>query len=279
MDHQRSSYRARHRQADRVGPGSEPDQAPWRAADGGSPRRGGFHLRGTLVLGLLALVAVGAWIPFALGRAGADTLQTASNSPASTGSRSTNPVDAASTSANAGNTGEASRSARRKTVSSSAALPAASPSTSAPANSAASPTATGIPLGAATPGSVAEIARAVELANDARADAGCDPLHSDSRLDAAALAHSEDMIARDYFSHTTPDGVSPWDRAKAAGYTVPTGENIALGQPDADAVMAAWMESEGHRANILNCASNAIGMGLALDSSGTPYWTQMFGAE
>ena len=272
MDHQRSSYRARHRQADRVGPAGP-------AVGGHSPREGGFHLRGVLVVGLLALVAVGAGIPFALGRAGADTIQTSSNSPASAGSPSTNPVDAASTAADPGNTGEASRSARRKTASGSASLPAAAPSPSAPANSAASPKVTGIPIGAATPGSLAEIARVVELANDARADAGCDPLHSDPRLDAAALAHSEDMIARDYFSHTTPDGVSPWDRAKAVDYDVPTGENIALGQPDADAVMAAWMESEGHRANILNCASKAVGMGLAIDSSGTPYWTQMFGAE
>ena len=110
-------------------------------------------------------------------------------------------------------------------------------------------------------------------------EAGCDPVHTDAKLARAALAHSEDMIARGYFSHNSPDGSSPWDRAKEAGYEVPTGENIALGQKTADAVMDAWMNSEGHRANILNCSSKAIGMGMAVDSAGTPYWTQMFGAE
>ena len=275
MDHHRSSYRARHRRIDSVGP------APWRAAGGREPKGAGFSPRSILVLVVLALMAIGAWVPFALGRAGADTLETANGSPASIQSHPANSVEATSVAADPSRNGEASRSERRQPVpGSSTALAAATPTVNTSASAVASPSVDSVPVTTetATPGSLSQVAGVVELVNDARAEAGCDPLHSDPRLDAAALAHSEDMIVRDYFSHVTPDGVSPWDRAKAAGYDVPTGENIALGQRDADTVMTAWMSSEGHRANILNCASKAIGMGLALDSSGTPYWTQMFGA-
>jgi uncharacterized protein YkwD len=127
-------------------------------------------------------------------------------------------------------------------------------------------------------GDEATKARVVELVNAERAKAGCGAVHSDSRLAAAAQGHSEDMAARDYFDHTTPDGVDPWERAKAEGYMTPTGENIAMGQRTAEDVTEGWMNSPGHRANILNCDSKAIGMGLARNSGGTTYWTQMFGS-
>jgi uncharacterized protein YkwD len=120
--------------------------------------------------------------------------------------------------------------------------------------------------------------RVVELVNGERAKAGCGAVHSDSRLAAAAQGHSADMASRDYFDHTTPDGVDPWERAKAAGYDTPTGENIAMGQRTAEDVVDGWMKSPGHRANILNCDSRAIGMGLARNNGGTIYWTQMFGS-
>jgi uncharacterized protein YkwD len=276
MDHHRSNYRPRHRRA--VQPSSDPRQAP----GSHEPARAGFRPRSALTLTVLSIVALAAWLPYHLGRGGADTLDTANGSPVAIESQQTSPVDAASTAASSKNGSEASRSEQRTPISgssvpaapsaSSTLSPLASPSTDASAEAAGSPE-------AGTPGSPVETAKVVVLVNAARADAGCGPVRRDPRLDDASLAHSEDMIARDYFSHTTPDGVSPWDRAKAAGYDVPTGENIALGQPDADTVMEAWMNSEGHRANILNCSSKAIGVGLALDSSGTPYWTQMFGAE
>ncbi len=136
------------------------------------------------------------------------------------------------------------------------------------------------PKPAAKPSSADEAAKArvVELVNVERGKQGCGAVHSDSRLAAAAQGHSADMARRDYFDHTTPDGVDPWERAKAAGYETPTGENIAMGQRTAEDVVDSWMKSPGHRANILNCDSKAIGMGLARNSGGSPYWTQMFGS-
>jgi uncharacterized protein YkwD len=87
------------------------------------------------------------------------------------------------------------------------------------------------------------------------------------------------MAEQRYFSHTSQDGRSPWDRAEAAGYPSPTGENIAKGQESASEVMQAWMESDGHRDNILNCASHAMGLGVTRDGDGVLVWVQMFGAE
>jgi uncharacterized protein YkwD len=84
------------------------------------------------------------------------------------------------------------------------------------------------------------------------------------------------MAARDYFDHNSPDGKTPWDRIEAAGYDAPAAENIARGQPTPQAVVDAWMNSEGHRANILNCKIKAIGVGVHLGEGG-PWWTQDFG--
>lgn len=85
-------------------------------------------------------------------------------------------------------------------------------------------------------------------------------------------------MSRDYFSHTSPDGSDPGDRVTAAGYRWSTyGENIAKGQSSPASVMDSWMNSPGHRANIVNCAFKEIGVGKQ-DSSGGPVWTQVFGA-
>lgn len=119
----------------------------------------------------------------------------------------------------------------------------------------------------------------VSLTNAERAKNGCGALTVDSRLQAAAQGHSEDMIARNFFDHTDPGGRSPGDRITAAGFRWSTyGENIAYGQRTPAAVMSAWMNSSGHRANILNCRFRNIGVGVAL-KSGTPYWTQNFGTR
>ncbi|MQA98015.1 MAG: CAP domain-containing protein [Streptosporangiales bacterium] len=119
---------------------------------------------------------------------------------------------------------------------------------------------------------------AIRLTNVRRTAAGCDPLRVDVRLVRAAQAHSADMASNDHFAHDSQDGRSPWDRIKAAGYPDPGAENIAKGYPTAAAVVAGWMNSPGHRKNILNCELEAIGIGVAGSSgSGGPWWTQDFG--
>ncbi|MFJ8888292.1 sigma-70 family RNA polymerase sigma factor [Streptomyces sp. NPDC102402] len=122
--------------------------------------------------------------------------------------------------------------------------------------------------------SVAE--EVIALVNSERSREGCSAVSGDSLLTKAASRHSADMVARDYFSHTSPDGTDPGARITAVGYRWSTyGENIAKGQQTAEAVMDAWMNSDGHRANILNCAFKEIGIGRE-DSSGGPVWTQNF---
>jgi uncharacterized protein YkwD len=112
------------------------------------------------------------------------------------------------------------------------------------------------------------------LVNQARAQAGCAALKNDARLTEAAQGHSDDMSANHYFDHTTPSGVTFDAREKAAGYPTPGGENIAEGQTSAQQVMTDWMNSSGHRANILNCQFTVIGIGLNTNGR---YWTQDFG--
>ena len=120
-------------------------------------------------------------------------------------------------------------------------------------------------------------AAVLALVNEARADAGCGALTADPALAAVARAHSADMRDRDYFSHTSPDGLSPFERAEQAGVDHSRAENIAFGQADAAAVMEAWLESPGHRANILDCELTKLGVGVA-EGTGGPWWTQLFGA-
>ncbi|MFF3013260.1 CAP domain-containing protein [Streptomyces sp. NPDC057939] len=116
------------------------------------------------------------------------------------------------------------------------------------------------------------------LVNKERATAGCGPLTANSKLNAAARAYSDTMASSGVMSHTGPDGSTMTSRVEAAGYAWSRlGENIARGQADADAVMKAWMNSSGHRANILNCAFREIGIGVHKGDGG-PWWTQNFGA-
>ncbi|MEV0012138.1 CAP domain-containing protein [Streptomyces sp. NPDC047973] len=153
--------------------------------------------------------------------------------------------------------------------------------TSAPATKSASPkpsTASPSSKAGAAPSPSATSARAtvLSLVNQERAKVGCSPVTTSSSLTALAQDFSEDMAARDFFGHTDPDGATPWDRAAAAGVDGLGGENIARGQADAQAVMDAWMASDGHRANILNCDYKTMGVGVHLGSGG-PWWTQDFG--
>jgi uncharacterized protein YkwD len=121
-------------------------------------------------------------------------------------------------------------------------------------------------------------AQVVTLVNAERAKKpNCPALVVDDRLTAAARKHSADMAARNYFDHTTPEGVDFATRISREGYAWSSaGENIAKGQRDAKSVMDAWMNSDGHRANILNCGYKNIGVGLAYDAQRTPLWTQDF---
>ncbi|MEV4675526.1 MULTISPECIES: CAP domain-containing protein [Actinomadura] len=120
-------------------------------------------------------------------------------------------------------------------------------------------------------------AQVISLVNKERAKNGCRALTSNGKLAVAAQGHSADMARRGFFDHTNPDGKSPGDRITAAGYRWSTyGENIAKGQPTPASVMTSWMNSPGHRANILNCSFREIGVGVV--KSGGPYWTQVFGA-
>ncbi|WP_395576362.1 CAP domain-containing protein [Streptomyces sp. BK79] len=121
-------------------------------------------------------------------------------------------------------------------------------------------------------------AEVVELTNRRRTGAGLPPLAADPRLAHAAQAHSADMVARDFYSHTDPDGGGPWGRAAAAGAGHRTvGENIACGQRSPAAVVEGWMNSPGHRANILKADFTHIGVGLAGGGRAGTYWTQLFG--
>ncbi|MEU5403120.1 CAP domain-containing protein [Streptomyces sp. NPDC005963] len=114
------------------------------------------------------------------------------------------------------------------------------------------------------------------LVNEERAKVGCKPLSFDPALAKLAGDFSTDMATRGFFDHTDPDGDSPWDRAEQAGVKNLGGENIARGQADAGAVMNSWMNSDGHRANILNCDYTRLGVGVHMGDGG-PWWTQNFG--
>lgn len=154
-------------------------------------------------------------------------------------------------------------------ASSAPAAPAASASPAAPTANAASATA------AKRSADLAQ--QVVDLVNSQRSQAGCGPVRSNAKLALAAQRHSEDMAARNFFDHTNPDGAGPQQRIDAAGYAWSGwGENIARGQKDAAAVMDSWMNSPGHRANILNCKFTELGVGIHLGSGG-PWWTQDFG--
>ncbi|MFF2963030.1 CAP domain-containing protein [Streptomyces sp. NPDC057963] len=119
-------------------------------------------------------------------------------------------------------------------------------------------------------------AAVLALVNQERAKAGCSPVTASASLASLAQGFSDDMAARGFFDHTDPDGRTPWDRAAKAGVQGLGGENIARGQADAQAVMDSWMNSAGHRANILNCDYKTLGVGVHFGAGG-PWWTQDFG--
>ena len=167
--------------------------------------------------------------------------------------------------------------------SSSSSAPTTSSTTATPSSSSsAAPTTTTTPPEAPKPpakppqqpsGQTPEQA-VLALVNDERAAKGCKALVIDDRITTAAQGHSTDMATQNYFSHTSKDGRTFDKRMREAGYPKPGGENIAMGYATPKAVMEGWMNSQGHRENILNCEFTTMGLGL--DTRGN-YWTQNFG--
>ncbi|MFE1764611.1 CAP domain-containing protein [Streptomyces angustmyceticus] len=136
----------------------------------------------------------------------------------------------------------------------------------------------GAPAGTgAAKGTAAAFAqKIVELVNAQRAQHGCGPLSVDRRITAAAQAHSDDMAARNYYEHNTPEGVDPGTRMTKAGFPWASwAENIFKSPKDPATAMDGWMKSPGHRDNILNCSYKSTGVGVNLSANG-PWWTQDF---
>lgn len=142
-----------------------------------------------------------------------------------------------------------------------------------------STTATTIPSGTVPDGFAAELAQVVAITNAERAAVGAGPLTVDPLLTLAAQLHSEDQARMDRLTHTGSDGSDPGDRIARQGYVFRTwGENAAVGYRTAERVMDGWMNSPGHRRNLLNASYTEIGVGVAFAADGTAYWTQVFAA-
>ncbi|MFD7976433.1 CAP domain-containing protein [Streptomyces sp. NPDC059071] len=126
-------------------------------------------------------------------------------------------------------------------------------------------------------GSAAQyVSQVVTLVNAERKKAGCGPLRTDARLKAAAQGHADDMASHDHYAHAGRDGRDAGDRITAAGYSWASwGENIHRGPHSAAQAVDEWMNSEGHRRNILNCSFEDLGVGVNLAANG-PWWVQDF---
>ncbi|MEU2632397.1 CAP domain-containing protein, partial [Kitasatospora sp. NPDC007106] len=156
--------------------------------------------------------------------------------------------------------------------------PSPSPTPSRTPSPKPTPTATRSKSPSPDPSTLSIKQQVVQLVNQERSKVGCTPVKSDDKLELAAQRHSDDMAARNFFDHTNPDGKGPQPRIDAAGYKWSSwGENIARGQRDAADVMKSWMDSPGHKANILNCGFTDLGVGVHLGEGG-PWWTQDFGS-
>ncbi len=117
-------------------------------------------------------------------------------------------------------------------------------------------------------------AEVIRLVNEIRLKNGLNRLETDTELSRVARIKSLDMKDKNYFSHTSPTYGSPFDMMKQFGISYKTaGENIAKGQKTPAQVVDGWMNSEGHRTNILNASYTHIGVGYVAEGN---YWTQMF---
>jgi uncharacterized protein YkwD len=125
--------------------------------------------------------------------------------------------------------------------------------------------------------------RVLELVNQERAGHGLAPLAASDELQAAARGYAGAMASGGFFAHNGPDGSTPASRVEAAGYRGWSwvAENIAAGQRSPEQVMSSWMNSPGHRQNLLSPTAREIGIGH-VEQGGTKYghfWVQNFGAR
>lgn len=129
------------------------------------------------------------------------------------------------------------------------------------------------------PGLTGQENEVIRLTNIERDKAGCDAVELNTKLRTAMRLHVTELGTHGdlYISHVSDDGRSFVDRAQEQGYDAASGENVARGQRDAADVMNSWMNSAGHRANILNCSSQAIGVGAIKAEDGSIVWGQIFG--
>ena len=117
----------------------------------------------------------------------------------------------------------------------------------------------------------------IDIVNRNRVSAGLAPLKANWELCRVARYKSQDMINKGYFGHQSPTYGSPFTMMQSFGIRFSAaGENIAYGQRTPQEVMNGWMNSSGHRANIMSSVYNQIGVGVAKASNGTYYWTQEF---
>ncbi len=128
-------------------------------------------------------------------------------------------------------------------------------------------------------------AEVIRLTNQERTSRGLSPLAKHNQLSRAAQKHARAMADQDFYSHTGKDGSSPGDRLNREGYVGGAGENIAVGYVTPAEVVKGWMDSSGHRANILNPSYLAIGAGYFKVSPDPgqvkfeTYWVQVFGSS
>lgn len=145
------------------------------------------------------------------------------------------------------------------------------------------PVATPVPVGTPSPAATLDTLEAtvLRLTNEQRTQQGLASLAAQPTLMTIARGRSQDMAVRNYFDHTNPDGKLVFDLMKAAGYVYRSaGENIAYNNypvsSSATEVVKAWMNSSGHRANILNTKYGRLGVGAWVRSDGRIYFTQVF---
>ncbi len=163
------------------------------------------------------------------------------------------------------------KSSTCKTTASSAPSASSKPSSGTPSASSKPSTSSSAP--AQANGTMAS--QVLQIVNAERAKNGLGALKLNTNVAKAAQVRATEIVTQ--FSHTRPNGQDPFTALKEAGVSYSAaGENIAYGQPDAQSVMTAWMNSPGHRANILNSRFTQIGIGVYKDSKGVYYWTQEF---
>jgi uncharacterized protein YkwD len=135
------------------------------------------------------------------------------------------------------------------------------------------------PAHAAAPTTVQLQSDILTATNAQRAKHGCGKLRLDANIARAARNHSAFMAKTGTFSHVGSGNSSFVTRIKAQGYAAALSENIAWGYRSGADVVTAWMNSAGHRANILNCSAKSVGIGAVYAANGNPYYTEDFGSK